>query len=204
VVTQAGSTIDEDFPGLAALVSPTGEVVKRLAGWAEGTLVVDIPLRIEVDPVRQASRVLVMDESGEVLLVKFSSVSGHTWWAAPGGGLEGTEDHLGAARRELREELGRDDIVIGPEIGRRTHTLSFNNGPWMTQSERWFMARCPRFEVRSEVVSNLASEHVTDVRWWSVEELSDPGVVTAPRRLAALVAQLRSGRIPGPDTDLGV
>jgi predicted amidohydrolase len=42
--TQAGTTEDEDFPGLAALVSPAGEVVERLADWRPGTLVVDIPV----------------------------------------------------------------------------------------------------------------------------------------------------------------
>jgi predicted amidohydrolase len=47
IATQAGSTVDEDFPGLAALVAPTGEVVDRLPDWREGLLVVDIP----VEPV---------------------------------------------------------------------------------------------------------------------------------------------------------
>ena len=37
--TQAGSTVDEDFPGLAALVAPGGEVVARLPDWHPGTLV---------------------------------------------------------------------------------------------------------------------------------------------------------------------
>jgi predicted amidohydrolase len=41
---QAGSTADEDFPGLAALVSPDGAVTARLPDWRAGTLVVDIPL----------------------------------------------------------------------------------------------------------------------------------------------------------------
>lgn len=41
---QAGSTEDEDFPGLAALVSPDGTVTDRLPDWSEGTLTVDIPL----------------------------------------------------------------------------------------------------------------------------------------------------------------
>jgi NAD+ synthase (glutamine-hydrolysing) len=40
---QAGATDDEDFPGLAGLVSPDGEVVARLPDWREGTLVVDVP-----------------------------------------------------------------------------------------------------------------------------------------------------------------
>jgi predicted amidohydrolase len=44
LATQAGSTVDEDFPGLAALVSPDGTVVDRLPDWHEGALIVDIPL----------------------------------------------------------------------------------------------------------------------------------------------------------------
>ena len=204
LVTQAGSTVDEDFPGLAALVSSSGEIVASLEGWDEGTIVTGVPLCVEVEPVREAARVLVADDSGEVLLVKFSSDTGHSWWAAPGGGLEAGEDHLRAAIRELEEELGRSDIEIGSEIGHRTHTLSVNNGPWMTQRERWFIARCARFEVSPEVVAKLEAEYVTEVRWWSAEELRRSGVVTAPRRLADLVADIASGRIPAPDTDLGV
>ncbi|WP_169748057.1 carbon-nitrogen hydrolase family protein [Pseudonocardia acaciae] len=41
---QAGSTVDEDFPGLAALVSPAGEVTDRLPDWREGVLTVDVPV----------------------------------------------------------------------------------------------------------------------------------------------------------------
>jgi predicted amidohydrolase len=44
MATQAGSTIDEDFPGIAALIDPTGAIVERLPDWRPGTLVVDIPL----------------------------------------------------------------------------------------------------------------------------------------------------------------
>jgi predicted amidohydrolase len=43
VSTQAGATADEDFPGLAALVDPTGAVVSALPDWHEGTLLVDLP-----------------------------------------------------------------------------------------------------------------------------------------------------------------
>jgi predicted amidohydrolase len=41
--TQAGATADEDFPGLAALVNPAGEVVARLPDWREGELIVEVP-----------------------------------------------------------------------------------------------------------------------------------------------------------------
>jgi predicted amidohydrolase len=41
---QAGSTVDEDFPGLAALVRPDGTVAARLPDWRAGLLTVEIPV----------------------------------------------------------------------------------------------------------------------------------------------------------------
>jgi len=41
---QAGTTDDEDFPGLAALTEPSGRVVARLPDWRAGVLAVDVPL----------------------------------------------------------------------------------------------------------------------------------------------------------------
>jgi predicted amidohydrolase len=45
---QAGSTVDEDFPGIAALIAPTGEVAARLPDWRAGTLIADLPLEVTV------------------------------------------------------------------------------------------------------------------------------------------------------------
>jgi predicted amidohydrolase len=42
LATQAGATVDEDFPGLAALVDPNGEVVARTPDWHPATLVADL------------------------------------------------------------------------------------------------------------------------------------------------------------------
>jgi predicted amidohydrolase len=43
VSTQAGATADEDFPGWAAAIDPTGAVAAELPDWREGWLVVDVP-----------------------------------------------------------------------------------------------------------------------------------------------------------------
>jgi len=40
---QSGATVDEDFPGLAALAGPRGTVTDRLPDWQPGTLTVEIP-----------------------------------------------------------------------------------------------------------------------------------------------------------------
>jgi predicted amidohydrolase len=42
MATQAGTTVDEDFPGIAALVSAEGTVIDRLPDWRPGTLLVDL------------------------------------------------------------------------------------------------------------------------------------------------------------------
>lgn len=43
LASQAGSTAGDDFPGLAALVSPDGTVTAQLRDWHPGSLTVDIP-----------------------------------------------------------------------------------------------------------------------------------------------------------------
>ncbi|MDA1278780.1 MAG: carbon-nitrogen hydrolase family protein [Chloroflexi bacterium] len=42
VCTQAGATIDEDFPGWAALFGPDGKIVVELPDWNEGTLLIEV------------------------------------------------------------------------------------------------------------------------------------------------------------------
>ena len=69
MATQAGTTEDEDFPGLAALVSPSGEVA-RLPDWRPGSLVVEVAADVTVHPVREAVRCLVLDHAGRALLVR--------------------------------------------------------------------------------------------------------------------------------------
>jgi predicted amidohydrolase len=201
MATQAGSTEDEDFPGLAALVSPAGEVA-RLPDWRPGCLVVEVAADVTVHPVREAVRCLVLDGAGRALLVRYGGDPGGGWWGPPGGGLEAGEDHLAAARRELREELARDDLEVGPWIGRRHHT--FWLGRWMTQRERWVLCRADPFEVDPGHVATLSAEGVRELRWWSAHELRSSATVTTPRGLPELLDRIAAGDPPDGDEDLGV
>lgn len=204
MATQAGATHDEDFPGLAALVAPDGQVVRRLPDWRPGELVVDIPVEVPVRPFRPAARALVVDGDGRTLLVRFADEqAGTTWWCPPGGGLNQGEDHLAAVRRELREELGRDGFELGPWIGQRTHTFQFGER-WMTQHERWILCRTGAFEVDRSVMASLSAENVHDVAWWTADQIRSSGIVTAPGDLAGLLGAVQAGRLPAPDADLGV
>jgi predicted amidohydrolase len=202
MTTQAGATEDEDFPGLAALVSPTGEVA-RLPDWRPGSLVVDVAADVTVQPVREAVRCLVVDHAGRALLVRYADRRVPTsWWGPPGGGLDPGEDHETAVRRELVEELARDDLKVGPWIGRRCHT--FWLGRWMTQRERWVLCRAEPFQVDPGHVATLSAEAIAELRWWSADELRSAATVVTPRDLADLLDRIAGGDLPDPDEDLGV
>jgi predicted amidohydrolase len=202
MATQAGSTEDEDFPGLAALVSPAGEVA-RLPDWRPGCLVVEVAADVTVHPIREAVRCLVVDHAGRALLVRYADHrAAGDWWGVPGGGLDPGEDHLAAVRRELTEELTRDDLPIGPWIGRRCHT--FWLGRWMTQRERWVLCRAEPFQVDPGHVATLAAESIRELRWWSADELRARRPVVTPRDLPALLDRIAAGDLPGPDQDLGI
>jgi predicted amidohydrolase len=202
MATQAGSTEDEDFPGLAALVSPAGEVA-RLPDWRAGSLVAEVAADVTVQPVREAVRCLLVDHAGRALLVRYADhrVPGD-WWGVPGGGLDPGEDHLAAVRRELREELARDDLRVGPWIGRRCHT--FWLGRWMTQRERWVLCRAEPFEVDPGHVASLSVEAIQELRWWSADELRAAAPSVTPRDLPDLLDRIARGDLPDPDEDLGV
>jgi ADP-ribose pyrophosphatase YjhB (NUDIX family) len=56
---------------------------------------------------RVSVKALARDGTGRVLLCKEASPH----WSLPGGGVDHGEESLVALKRELREELGADDIV---------------------------------------------------------------------------------------------
>ncbi len=64
-------------------------------------------------PVREAARAIVMDAQGKIALLH---VTKRNYYKLPGGGLEGSENHEDALKRECLEEIGCDIEVVG-EIG---------------------------------------------------------------------------------------
>jgi hypothetical protein len=85
MAAQAGTTEDEDLPGLAALVSPDGRVA-RLPDWHPGSLVVEVPVDVTVHPVREAVRCLLVDQAGRALLARddlqVGPWIGRRWWSS--------------------------------------------------------------------------------------------------------------------------
>jgi 8-oxo-dGTP pyrophosphatase MutT (NUDIX family) len=120
--------------------------------------------------------------------------------------LEPGETHERAVVRELVEEIGLEEVSIGPWVWTREHVIPFLDGKWDGQVERFYLVRTDAFEPAPRFTpEQLAAEYVTAERWWTQAELgSSPTVTFAPRRLPELVAALLRDGPPHSPVDAGV
>ena len=154
--------------------------------------------------LRQGARAVVLDPDDRILLVRFEFPA-MALRAAPGGGVDAGETHEEAIRRELAEEVGLDDVELGPWMWTREHVFPFLDGRWDGQVERFVLVRTSRFEPAPRFTSEqLAAEYVTGMRWWTPAELLASDELFAPRRLPELVAALLRDGPPGEPVDVGV
>ncbi|MDP4024302.1 NUDIX domain-containing protein [Methylobacterium sp. NEAU 140] len=153
-------------------------------------------------PVRHIARAIVLDPADRILLIAYSSVHARgpdgaplRFWFLPGGGLEPGEDHVTACRRELGEEIGREDAEIGPQV-------AACDGPFhlFRQSrdarERYFLVRLPDDRVDTSRLAETEDNPVFGTRWWSIPELRAAAERVEPAGLTDLAARLIAGTIP--------
>jgi ADP-ribose pyrophosphatase YjhB (NUDIX family) len=140
--------------------------------------------------------VLLLDPDDRVLLVAHVPATDRRVWTAPGGGLRTGEDHVAAARRELKEELDLD-VEPGAWIWSRREVFTFR-GVWLDQSERWFLARAPAIDAAA---APLDDPGTTLARWWTLDELATTTESLAPAALHQHVTSARARPAGGPPDD---
>jgi 8-oxo-dGTP pyrophosphatase MutT (NUDIX family) len=114
--------------------------------------------------IRPAVRALVLDHDNAVLLVRLVFPQG-AWWVLPGGGIEEDETLHGALHRELAEEVGLHDAVIGAHVWSRTHVFPMNDR-WDGQREDVFLVRTHRFDPAPALdTESLRAENLHDIGW---------------------------------------
>jgi 8-oxo-dGTP pyrophosphatase MutT (NUDIX family) len=143
---------------------------------------------------RSASRVVVLDDAGRVLLLRGSDPArpGTVWWFTVGGGRDPGEDARSAAARELREETGLavDPGVLDGPVWARTADFPFL-GAQCRQTEEFFVHRVAEgFAPDRSGWTPLEQASVTELRWWDPAELAASGDVVYPVDLPRLLADL--------------
>ena len=143
------------------------------------------PLGVEL---RRGARAVLLDPDDRILLVRFvNPANGNVYWATPGGGLEEGEDDEAGLRRELLEETGLGDVEIGPALWTRREVFRWI-GRTLDQEETIYLVRAPHFEPRPTIP--VGPEEISELRWWTLEEIDASDEEFVPRRLGALLRTL--------------
>ena len=145
---------------------------------------------------RVAARVLVRAPTGRYLLLRLEPSFRDPFWITPGGGLDEGETPPDAARRELYEEVGRDDLALGPQLWFRH--VRFRWEEWeVNQQEHVFLVEAPdEFE---PAILHPDEEPLVGGRWFSASDLRSLDDTVYPPNLAELLEGLaRDGTPPEP------
>ncbi len=118
---------------------------------------------------------IVVDDRDRVLLVHGRDPARPdrpAWWITPGGGLDDGETVPDAARREVFEETGLRVGELGPVVLERTVDFELD-GRRLQQAETFFLVRVgATAELDTSGWDELERRALTDLRWWTAEELA--------------------------------
>ena len=143
----------------------------------------------------------MLDTADRLLLIRSARVPGqpeHGYaWFTPGGGVEAGEDVAVTAARELQEETG---IHASPgELVPVAYTTGQADLGWANGLFRddFFLHRAVAPQVDIAGLNDFERTHYGGHRWWTQAELAGSSETIYPANLAALVADLIAGRVPG-------
>ena len=142
---------------------------------------------------RLAARVLLISPSNRLLLFKIhyrtGALAGMRYWATPGGKLRAGESFEEAAVRELHEETGLKVQSVSQCIARKEFPWVMPDGERVLAVEHYFVAHANEQQLDGTSWSDQEREVVSEVRWWSEEELLACLEFVFPPDLPSLLTQ---------------
>mgnify|MGYP002620094336 CR=1 FL=1 len=146
--------------------------------------------------IRNSARAVMVNERGEMLLLKFIFGS-KTWWVTPGGGLEEGESFEEALKREVFEETGVKLDQIGPWVWTKEIVLEIEERTVLSH-ERYYLVRVAGQELELGNMTELEKDTLLDIKWWSAAEIRqvagrEPFSIS---RLDELLTAINEGKIP--------
>ena len=147
---------------------------------------------------RLTARVLLLDPDGRILLMKGrlpGRPDGPAVWYSIGGGVEDGETVLQAAAREIVEETGLTDAVLGPTVWRDEVILRDIHREERLFTQYYVVARTAGGDPSRD--GWLPHEHLLtdDMRWWTLGELQTTDDTVYPLGMSVLLADVLAGRI---------
>lgn len=154
---------------------------------------------------RPAARAVLLDKDRRIFLIQGSDPlrpEKGIWWEIPGGGMDSGENSEDTARRELYEECGFSDVVMGPCIW--TQYVEFDFAMYHFKSdERIHVAYTEHAqEWDPQGLEALEVAAFDDARWWTLEELLASDVATLPARLREFLPDIVAGNLPEEPIDI--
>ena len=145
-------------------------------------------------PPREVARGLLFDDDRRILMIHWRDpVTGKEFFEPPGGQREPHESLVEALRREVAEETGIVDVVVGDFLTELEHSFTFA-GEYFDCVEHYFACSVSGRTRTAPRLDEIEESGVLGTRWMTIEELRGlPANEVEPPGLLTILDALELG-----------